>query len=101
MNGAASPANADVLKLALRYAVSGGVPRRSLWIAAAVGTVLNAINQGDRLLAGESLDFLKLALTYCVPYFVGTYGAVSFRLYADRTGRQSAMPRDKEQDRTD
>jgi hypothetical protein len=26
----------------------------------------------------------KLALTYLVPYFVSTYGAVSFRLYAER-----------------
>jgi hypothetical protein len=71
-------------RLACRYAVSGGVPRRSLWVAAIVGTILNLINQGDRLIAGQALDFIKLALTYLVPYFVSTYGAVSFRLYAGR-----------------
>jgi hypothetical protein len=60
------------------------VPRRSLWVALIVGTILNLINQGDRLLSGQSLDLTKLALTYLVPYFVSTYGAVSFRLYAER-----------------
>ena len=69
---------------ACRYAVSGGVPRRSFWVALIVGTILNLINQGDRLFSGQSLDFTKLALTYLVPYFVSTYGAVSFRLYAER-----------------
>lgn len=71
-------------KLAYRYAISEGVPRRSLWVAVVVGTLLNLINQGDRLPAGQSLDLLKLALTYVVPYFVSTYGAVSFRLQADQ-----------------
>jgi hypothetical protein len=60
------------------------VPQRSLWVALIVGTILNTINQGDRLFSGQSLDFTKLALTYLVPYFVSTYGAVSFRLYAER-----------------
>jgi hypothetical protein len=69
-------------KLACVYAVSEGVPRRSLWVALVVGTILNLINQGDALLAGQRLDFVKLALTYLVPYIVSTYGAVSFRLHA-------------------
>jgi len=73
-------------KLACVYAVSEGVPRRSLWVALIVGTILNLINQGDALLAGQRLDFVKLALTYVVPYIVSTYGAVSFRLHAARSG---------------
>ena len=72
-------------KLACVYAVSEGVPRRSLWVALVVGTILNLINQGDVLLSRQRLDFPKLALTYVVPYFVSTYGAVSFRLHAART----------------
>ena len=71
-------------RLACSYAVSNGVPRRSLWVALVVGTILNLINQGDALLAGRRLDLVKLALTYVVPYIVSTYGAVSFRLYAER-----------------
>jgi hypothetical protein len=65
-------------------AVSDGVPRRSLWVALVVGTILNLINQGDALLAGQRLDVAKLALTYVVPYIVSTYGAVSFRIHAVR-----------------
>ena len=72
-------------KRVCRYAVSDGVPRRSLWVALIVGTILNLINQGDTLLSGQRLDFTKLALTYIVPYIVSTYGAVSFRLHAART----------------
>jgi hypothetical protein len=68
-------------KLACSYALSDGVPRRSLWVGLIVGTVLNMINQGDTLLSGHRLDFAKLALTYVVPYLVSTYGAVSFRLH--------------------
>lgn len=69
-------------KFACYCAVSEGVPLRALWVALIVGTILNLINQGDRLLSGQHLDFTKIALTYVVPYFVSTYGAVSFRLHA-------------------
>jgi hypothetical protein len=71
-------------KTACRYAVSDGVPRRSLWVALIVGTILNLINQGDTLISGQRLDVAKLLLTYIVPYMVSTYGAVSFRLHAAR-----------------
>jgi hypothetical protein len=62
------------------YCVADGVPRRSLGVALVVGTLLNAINQGDVLLSGSAPDIAKLALTYLVPYAVATYGAVSYRL---------------------
>ena len=68
-----------------RYAISDGVPKRSLVIALIVGTILNLINQGDVLVAGAALDMVKLLLTYVVPYCVSTYGAVSYRLHAART----------------
>jgi hypothetical protein len=69
----------DRLKWACRSAVSDGIPLRSLWVALIVGTILNLINQGDALMAGQPLDHAKLALTYLVPYLVCTYGAVSSR----------------------
>ena len=65
-------------------ALSEGVPRRSLWVALVVGTILNLVNQGDALVASRPLDLVKLALTYLVPYFVCTYGAVSYRLRTER-----------------
>ena len=60
--------------------VSDGVPRRSLVVALVVGTILNLINQGDALIGGGHIVIPKLLLTYCVPYCVSTYGAVSLRL---------------------
>jgi hypothetical protein len=60
------------------------VPRRSFAVAALVGTLLNLINQGDALVAGAPLDWLKIVLTYLVPYCVATYGAVSYRIRVER-----------------
>jgi hypothetical protein len=73
-------------------AVSGGVPRRSLVVALIVGTVLNLINQGDAMLSGMPIDLTKLLLTYLVPYFVSTYGAVSYRLHAARLAATQPEP---------
>jgi hypothetical protein len=70
---------------ALYYAVSAGVPRRSAMVALIVGTVLNLINQGDALIAGAPLNWVKIFLTFAVPYVVATYGAVSFRMSAARS----------------
>jgi len=66
------------------YATSDGVPRRSLFVALVVGTILNLINQGDALVSGAALDATKLLLTYLVPYCVSTYGAVSYRLHVEQ-----------------
>jgi hypothetical protein len=53
--------------------------RRSLRVALVVGSILIAINYGDRIVTGtlSALDIAKMGLTYCVPYCVATYGAVS------------------------
>jgi len=63
-------------------ATSAGVPRRSFYVAVVVGTLLNLINQYDALEGLVAFNWIKIALTYCVPYFVATYGAVSARLAA-------------------
>jgi hypothetical protein len=70
----------SIWKHACRCAISDGVPRRSLYVALIVGTVLNLTNQGDALLGMASINWLKIVLTYCVPYAVCTYGAVSYQL---------------------
>lgn len=64
-------------KIACQSAVSGRVPRRSFYVALVVGTILNLINQGDAIFGAGSVDWLKIVLTYFVPYAVCTYGAVS------------------------
>ena len=54
------------------------VRNRALKVAALVGTLLVAINQGDQLLAGNLSPELvaKILMTYCVPYGVSTYAGV-------------------------
>ena len=62
----------------LKIAAEPSVVRRSLRIAAVVGTVLIAINHGDALLRGEvdGVRLLRIALTVLVPYCVSTYASV-------------------------
>jgi hypothetical protein len=59
-------------------ATERGTVVTSARVALVVGSILALINYGDRIfLHGNmvTLDWVKLALTYCVPYCVATYGA--------------------------
>jgi hypothetical protein len=77
----------STLQLVWRCAVSDGVPLRSLCVALVVGTTLNLINQGDALFGAAQVNWIKIVLTYLVPYAVCTYGAVSYQLHrADSAG---------------
>ena len=62
---------------ALRAVLRPPIVVRSLWVAVVVGTILNLINQGDRLVAGAPLDWGKLVLTFIVPFLVASFGAWS------------------------
>lgn len=75
-------------RLWARYAVSDGVPKRSLRVALVVGTVLNLINQGEAVFGAAPVNWFKVLLTFAMPYAVSTYGAVAVRL-GDR-GRPNA-----------
>lgn len=77
----------------VRCAISDGIPLRSFCVAAVVGTLLNLINQGDALLGYAELNWAKLLMTYCVPYLVATYGAVSYKLRV-RPGSDEASKRE-------
>ena len=59
------------------FATSEGTPLDALIMGLVVGTILSVINHGDVILAGEKPDFLKIGLTYLVPYCVATYGSVT------------------------
>jgi len=52
--------------------------RRAVVTALIVGTIVTAINQGNLILShGFTHEILlKMALTYCVPFFVSTSGAL-------------------------
>lgn len=53
--------------------------RRSFKVAVVVGTVLTLLNQGDTLFSGAWPNALywKIPLTYCVPFLVATFGALT------------------------
>ena len=69
MNQTATP---DFFELAF----SDGTPQKSVMTALVVGTILAIINHGDFILKGESINYFKILLTYCVPYCVTTWGAI-------------------------
>ena len=59
---------------------------RSLKVAAVVGTILVGINYGDRFfpIDLDSNDWVKIMMTYCVPYCVATYSAASTMVAGQR-----------------
>ncbi len=79
-----SPTEAEPIRPAtvsetwLATAARRDVVQRSVRVALTVGTLLVLINYGDRLFAGDlrRLDWIKMALTYLVPYGVSTYASV-------------------------
>jgi hypothetical protein len=54
-----------------------GTPRKAFITAVVVGTILTMINHGDVIISGDWPPFLKVFLTYCTPYLVTTWGAVT------------------------
>ena len=62
----------------LSLATSKQVAKNAFKIALIVGTLLALINYGDKLLTQHMVgaDWLKLGLTYFVPYAVSTFSAV-------------------------
>ncbi|MEM1384863.1 MAG: nitrate/nitrite transporter NrtS [Pseudomonadota bacterium] len=74
----------------LQLAMRTSILRRSATVGIVVGTVLVAINQGDRLIAGLPPDWVKALLTYCVPFCVSTYGSVT-ALLGQEAGSDGAV----------
>jgi hypothetical protein len=62
-------------KDSLRLTFGPDAIRRSLLVAAVVGTALNLINQGPEMLSGHLPVLWKLVLTYVVPFLVASYGS--------------------------
>ncbi len=70
----------------LEVAMRPEVYRRSRRVALLVGTILVGINYFDRILIGElsASDYIKMLLTYCVPFCVSTHASVSAILAQER-----------------
>jgi hypothetical protein len=54
---------------------SARIARNAWRIALVVGTILNLINQGEKILDGNNIDGFHLILNYLVPYCVVSYSA--------------------------
>ena len=70
-------------------ACSGGTPVTAFKTALVVGTILVAINQGHWILQGkyDNIPWWSVVLTYFVPYFVNTHGAVMSKLRQAQVGQ--------------
>ena len=72
----------------LSAATEKGIVLTSIKVSLVVGTLLALLNYGDRIFLRHDmrlLDWVKLGLTYLVPYCVATYGAARFA--CKRAGR--------------
>ena len=76
-------------------AFGGGTPLKAFLTACVVGTILTSINHGDQILAGNFPHPLKVALTYCVPYIVTTWGAITGKLQRVATNVQNFLNQNK------
>ena len=54
-----------------------GTPKKAMYTALVIGTLLTAINHGDVIASGPAPAIWKVILTYFVPYCVTTWGAVT------------------------
>ncbi len=63
----------------LDIAMRADVLKRSTRVALLVGIILIVINYFDRILVGNlhTLDYVKMAMTFCVPFCVSTHASVS------------------------
>ena len=81
----------DLLELAFGH----GTPKKAFLTALVIGTILTTINHGDNIiLHGEWPVFWKIILTYCTPYCVTTWGAITGKL----SRRKNSTPNRPDED---
>ena len=73
----------------LQMMFGDGTPKKAILTALVVGSILISINHGDIILDGSMPASWKIILTYCFPYCVTTWGAVTGKL---AQWRRSAHP---------
>lgn len=74
------PTGQHVVATLIRTACSARIVRNALQVSAVVGTLLNIINQGGALWAGDAVSWPHIALNYLVPYCVASYSAARNQL---------------------
>lgn len=63
------------MKQLINAASSRPIAANALRVSAVVGSVLNLINQGEAMLAGQAPSWIHVTLDYLVPYLVASYSA--------------------------
>lgn len=63
------------LNTLLQTAFKRAIVQAAIKVAIVVGTILNLINQGGRMLDGLPLSWFHVGLNYLVPYCVSSYSA--------------------------
>jgi len=71
----------------IQLAFGEGTTKKAFFSALVVGSILTGINHGDMILSGEYPPWLKVMLTYFVPYCVTTWGAITGKLTRQRKMR--------------
>ena len=71
----------------LQLAFGDGTTKKALFSALVVGSILTGINHGDMILVGEYPPWLKVIMTYFIPYCVTTWGAITGKLIIQRKMR--------------
>lgn len=73
------------MKYSFLIAFEKTIVRRSLRVALLVGSILMFINHGELILAGtmETKNWLKVLLSFLVPYLVSTYSSVASGQYTN------------------
>jgi len=61
----------------MQMMLGDGTPKKAIYTALVIGTLLTAINHGDVITSGPPPAIWKVVLTYCVPYCVTTWGAIT------------------------
>ena len=90
MQGATHPLPEPTLS---QLVFGDGTPRKAFLTALVVGTILTVINHGDLIIVGFWPPLPKLLLTYCVPYCVTTWGAVTGkRAQWQKARRRGGLP---------
>jgi len=71
------------LQTLLRTACQRSIVLAAARVALLVGTLLNLINQGGRVLDGLPPSWFHVALNFLVPYFVSSYSAAQNEMRRD------------------
>lgn len=71
----------------LIHATAPATRLQAVRVMLVVGPILTVINQGDALLGSAEVNWLKVALTFLVPYCVSTYATVKTLLRTHGHGR--------------